>query len=58
LFYDLITEIEENLGEKASKETFVCISDNILASIMGLDLGFYSFDFVVEKTGNIIFFDV
>jgi len=34
------------------------ISDNLLASIMGVDIGTYSFDFVVEKLGNIITFDI
>ena len=53
---DQICNLEEKYQGK--ERTFVMISDNLLASIMGVDIGTYSFDFVVEKLGNIITFDI
>ena len=53
---DLILELEEKY--QGQDRTLVMISDNLLASIMGVDIGTYSFDFVVEKLGNIITFDI
>jgi len=44
--------------EEKTDHVFVCGQDNVLSTIMGMDMGFYSWDVIVEKfEDNIIFFD-
>ena len=60
-FYDLIDKIAATLPNEKAKEEhiYVCGSDNVIAAVMGMDLGFYSWDVVVDNMdGNFIFLDV
>jgi translation initiation factor 3 subunit D len=47
------------MGEaKSDAHTFVCGSDNVISTLMGINKGYYSWDIICMREDNMIFYDI